>query len=66
MILMESERELTIAEVAVSLRASVETVRKLLQEGAIPARKQGRQWRVTEADVEEYKRREREKYRHKS
>lgn len=53
--------ELTLAEVAASLRVSVDTARKLLDSGEIPARKQGRQWRVRRSDVNDYKRAQREK-----
>jgi excisionase family DNA binding protein len=55
-----TERELTLAEVAASLRVSVDTARELLARGEIQARKQGRQWRVLESDVEAYKQRLRE------
>lgn len=50
-----TDRELTLAEVAASLRVSVDTARDLLTSEQIPARKQGRQWRVRESDVEAYK-----------
>jgi excisionase family DNA binding protein len=55
-----TNRELTLAEVAASLRVSVDTARELLASDKIPARKQGRQWRVLESDVEAYKQRLRE------
>ncbi len=55
-----TERELTLAEVAASLRVGVDTARQLLARGEITARKQGRQWRVLESDVEAYKQRQRE------
>ena len=50
-----TDRELTLAEVAASLRVNVDTARVLLVNGDIPARKQGRQWRVLESDIEAYK-----------
>lgn len=59
-----AERELTLAEVAANLRVSEDTARKLVIQGEIVGRKQGRQWRVRESDVEKYKerlRQEREK-----
>lgn len=51
---MAEERELTLTQVAARLGVTVETVRPLLQDGTIPSRKQGRQWRVLESDVERY------------
>lgn len=65
-LMTEYERELTLAEVAASLRVSENTARALLKSGVIPARKQGRQYRISESDVEKYKQEQREKYRHKS
>jgi excisionase family DNA binding protein len=53
-VLMAEERELTLTQVAARLGVTVETVRPLLQDGTIPSRKQGRQWRVLESDVERY------------
>ena len=55
-------RELTLAEVAASLRVSVDTARELIAKGTIPARKQGRQWRILESDVEAYKQYQRDKW----
>jgi excisionase family DNA binding protein len=60
---MTQERELTLAEVAAKLRVSVDTARDLLAKGDIPARKQGRQWRVSERDVDEYIRQSRERHK---
>ncbi len=57
---MATERELTLAEVAASLRVSEDTARKLVTNGEISGRKQGRQWRVLESAVEAYKQRLRE------
>ncbi len=59
--IMATERELTLVEVAASLRVSEDTARKLVINGEIPGRKQGRQWRVREVDVEAYKKRLRQK-----
>jgi len=56
-----TDRELTLAEVAASLRVSADTARELLVTAQIPARKQGRQWRVRESDVEAYKEAQRTK-----
>lgn len=56
-----TDRELTLAEVAASLRVNVDTARVLLVRGDIPARKQGRQWRVLESEIEAYKQRGRAK-----
>lgn len=61
MINMPTDRELTLAEFAASLRVSVETARDMLQRKIVPAWKVGRQWRVRESDVEAYKQRQREK-----
>ena len=61
MIPMTQERELTLAEVAAAIGVSSETARGILQREEIPSRKQGRQWRVSEADVAEYIRKSREK-----
>lgn len=58
---MTEDRELTLAEVAARLRVSVDTARDILVKGNILARKQGRQWRVSEQDVERFIREEREK-----
>jgi len=58
---MATEREFTLVEVAASLRVSEDTARKLVIQGEIPGRKQGRQWRVLESDVEAYKQRQRRK-----
>jgi excisionase family DNA binding protein len=58
---MTEERELTLTQVAARLNVSVDTARPLLQYNIIPSRKQGRQWRVLEADVEKYLENERKK-----
>jgi len=58
---MPTDRELTLAEVAASLRVSVDKARDYLSNGDIPAWKVGRQWRVRESDVEAFKRMQREK-----
>lgn len=56
--MMEQERELTLAEVAVRLRISYQTARRrILQERLIRARKEGLEWRVSESDLEDYIRR---------
>ena len=62
---MTEDRELTLAEVAARLRVSVDTARDILSRGYIAARKQGRQWRVSEQDVERFIREEREKQQQK-
>jgi excisionase family DNA binding protein len=54
------DTELTLAEVAASLRVSEDTARKLVSSGEIPGRKQGRQWRVLRSAVENYKQRQRD------
>ena len=59
-----TDRELTLTEMAASLRVSEDTARKLLERGDIPSRKQGRRWRVSEQAVENYKRRERDERPH--
>ena len=58
---MATERELTLVEVAASLRVGIDAARDLLQSGEIPSRKQGRSWRVLDSDVEAYKQKQREK-----
>jgi putative molybdopterin biosynthesis protein len=65
LLMTERERELTLAEVAASLRVSENTARALLKRHAIPARKQGRQYRINESDVEAYKQALRDQYRNK-
>jgi len=55
------DTELTITEFAASLRVSEDTARTLVLNGEVPARKQGRQWRILRSDVEAYKQRLRDK-----
>jgi excisionase family DNA binding protein len=53
-----SPRFLTPEEVASLLRVSPEAVRRLLRRGALPAIRIGRAWRVEEADLQRWIRRE--------
>jgi excisionase family DNA binding protein len=46
-----SEKPLTPREVARRKRVSVETIRRMLRSGEIPAEKFGRQWRINPTDV---------------
>lgn len=43
----------TVPEAAEVLAVSVQTVRRLVNSGQIPARKVGRQWRILIKDLEE-------------
>ena len=47
-------RLLTVAEVASVLRTSKQLIRKMIQEGVLPAVKVGREWRISEAYLEEF------------
>lgn len=51
---MEHARELTLDEVAERLRISSYTVRRRILEGKLKARKEGREYRVREHDLETY------------
>ena len=44
----------TVEEVAKILRVSEQTVRTLIREGNLPAKRIGRVWRVKKEDFEEY------------
>jgi len=49
-----SEKLFTAFEVAERLRLHVETVYRLIHNGALPALKVGRQWRFAEADLQRW------------
>jgi excisionase family DNA binding protein len=58
-VLMEQEldKELNLAEAADELHTSPFTVRRRILAGLIPARREGREYRVKRRDLEDYKRR---------
>jgi excisionase family DNA binding protein len=47
----ESERFLTVAEVAARLRVTTFTVRRYLNQGELAAYKIGQEWRIKESDL---------------
>ena len=51
---MDEHSALTLDEACKYLRLSRPTVRKLFVQGAIPARKVGKQWRVLKAELDRY------------
>jgi putative molybdopterin biosynthesis protein len=53
-IMSEQEQEYTTDEVAARLRIHRLTVIRRIEAGMIPARKEGREWRINKADLEEY------------
>ena len=48
------EQLLTTREIADKLKLNVETVRRKLRSGDIPAKKVGRLWRVGDAELQRY------------
>lgn len=52
-VIMEQE-EYTTEEVAARLRVHRLTVIRRIEAGVIPARKEGREWRINKADLEAY------------
>lgn len=49
-----SDRLMTVAEVAATMRVSNMTVYRLIKAGDLPALRVGRNYRVRESDVEKY------------
>jgi excisionase family DNA binding protein len=49
-----SDRLMTVAEVAATMRVSNMTVYRLIKAGDLPALRVGRSYRVRESDVEKY------------
>jgi excisionase family DNA binding protein len=49
----QEEQKYTLPEVAPILRLSVRSLRRLVREGVIPARKDGRRWAIEARDVEQ-------------
>ncbi|HSL14812.1 MAG TPA: helix-turn-helix domain-containing protein [Actinomycetota bacterium] len=49
-----SDRLMTVAEVAATMRVSNMTVYRLIKSGDLPALRVGRSYRVRESDVEKY------------
>lgn len=45
---------LTVEEVGKVLRVSKQTVRTLIKEGTLPAKKVGRSWRILKEDIEAF------------
>ncbi len=51
---MADEIVYTLEEVAKILRISESTVKRLIEDGELRARKVGRQWRIRKIDLDEY------------
>ena len=49
-----SQQFYTIEEIAKMLRVSEATVRNLISSGELPAAQVGRQWRISQADLDKY------------
>lgn len=56
---LEQPSFLTPQEVSDLLRVSVQTVRRWIKEGALPAYKVGRAWRIRRADLDRWLNRQR-------
>lgn len=52
--IMQDDQELTVYEVAKRLRRKYYSTRNLIASGKIRARKEGKDWRVSEADLQAY------------
>lgn len=56
---MTAERMLTTAQVAVAIGKGVDAVRARIKDGRIKAVKDGKDYRISESELERYKREER-------
>lgn len=50
----DGDEWLTVEEIAAELKVSMDTVRRLIQDGAISASQVGRQWRVRRSSLNAY------------
>jgi len=57
--LTEEQSFLTLQEVSELLRVSVQTVRRWIKEGRLPAYKVGRAWRIGKVDLDKWLNRQR-------
>lgn len=54
---------LTVEEVAEELRLHPETVRRMLRTGDMPGSKYGDEWRIDRAELDEWKKQRKNRYR---